>query len=104
MANSLDVDKLEQAVKSVYEDVAEDPDEEYHFEMGRGLAERLGYPPEHLDQIPVEAVESFAGVGYYFDLAAIEDGDDVLDLGSGSGTDAFVAALHTGNEIGRAHV
>ncbi|ELZ05116.1 MULTISPECIES: methyltransferase domain-containing protein [Natrialba] len=97
MANSLDVDKLEQAVKSVYEDVAEDSDEEYHFEMGRELAERLGYPPAHLDQIPVAAMESFAGVGYYFDLAAIEDGDDVLDLGSGSGTDAFVAALHTGN-------
>jgi len=97
MANSLDVDKLEDAVKSVYQDVAEDPDEEYHFEMGRPLAEHLGYPPEHLDRIPAEAIESFAGVGYYFDLAAIEDGDDVLDLGSGSGTDAFVAALHAGD-------
>jgi arsenite methyltransferase len=98
MANSLDVDKLEQAVKSVYQDVAEDPDEEYHFEMGRPLAERLGYPPEHLDRIPAEAMASFAGVGYYFDLAAIEDGDDVLDLGSGSGTDVFVAALHAGDD------
>ncbi|AXG07028.1 methyltransferase domain-containing protein [Haloplanus rubicundus] len=98
MANSLDVDKLEQAVKSVYQDVAEEPDEGYHFEMGRPLAERLGYPPEHLDRIPAEAMESFAGVGYYFDLAAIEDGDDVLDLGSGSGTDVFVAALHVGDD------
>jgi ubiquinone/menaquinone biosynthesis C-methylase UbiE len=97
MAHSLDVDKLENAVKSVYEDVAADPDGEYHFEMGRTLAERLGYPPEHLDHVPVEAVESFAGVGYHFDLADIEDGDDVLDLGSGSGTDVFVAALHTGD-------
>ncbi|MDS0279667.1 methyltransferase domain-containing protein [Halomicroarcula sp. S1AR25-4] len=97
MANSLDVDKLEQAVKSVYQDVAEDPGEEYHFEMGRPLAERLGYPPEQLDQIPAAAMESFAGVGYHFDLAAIEDGDDVLDLGSGSGTDVFVAALHAGD-------
>jgi ubiquinone/menaquinone biosynthesis C-methylase UbiE len=94
MANSLDVDKLEQAVKSVYEDVAEDPQEEYHFEMGRPLAERLGYQPEHLDRIPAEALESFAGVGYYFDLVDIEDGNEVLDLGSGSGTDVFVAALH----------
>ncbi|MUW13780.1 methyltransferase domain-containing protein [Halorubrum sp. CBA1125] len=97
MANSLDVDKLEDAVKSVYQDVAEDPDEEYHFEMGRPLAERLGYPPEHLDKIPAEAMESFAGVGYYFDLADIKHGDDVLDLGSGSGTDVFVAALHAGD-------
>ena len=65
--------------------------------MGRPLAERLGYPPEHLDQIPVEAIESFAGVEYYFDLANIETGDDVLDLDSGSGMDVFVAALHTGD-------
>jgi len=97
MANSLDVDKLEDAVKSVYQDVAEDPDEEYHFEMGRPLAERLGYPPALLDHVPAEAMESFAGVGYYFDLADIEKGDDVLDLGSGSGTDVFVAALQAGD-------
>ena len=96
MANSLDVDKLERAVKSVYEDVAEEPGEEYHFEMGRDLAERLGYPPDHLDRVPAAAMESFAGVGYYFDLAGIEAGDDVLDLGSGSGTDVFVAAVHAG--------
>ncbi|MFC7213526.1 methyltransferase domain-containing protein [Saliphagus sp. GCM10025334] len=96
MAKSLDVERLEQAVKSVYQDVAEEPSEEYHFEMGRGLAERLGYPASDLDQIPAQALESFAGVGYHFDLAALEEGDDVLDLGSGSGTDAFVAALHVG--------
>jgi hypothetical protein len=34
--------------------------------MGRPLAERLGYPAEVLDQIPVGAIESFAGVGYFF--------------------------------------
>jgi len=97
MANSLDVDKLERAVKSVYEDVAAAPDEEYHFEMGRELAERLGYPADHLDRVPGAAMDSFAGVGYYFDLAGIEEGDDVLDLGSGSGTDVFVAAVHAGD-------
>lgn len=96
MTNALDVDKLERAVKSVYEDVADAPDEEYHFEMGRELAERLGYPPSDLDQVPAGALESFAGVGYHFDLAGIESGDAVLDLGSGSGTDVFVAAVHTG--------
>lgn len=97
MANSLDVERLERAVKSVYRDVAETPDADYHFEMGRPLAERLGYEPGDLDRIPAEALESFAGVGYHFDLADIQEGDDVLDLGSGSGTDAFVAALHVGD-------
>lgn len=97
MSNALDVEKLEREVKSVYRHVAESPDEgEFHFEMGRALAERLGYPPEDLDRVPQEAIDSFAGVGYYFGLVGIDEGDDVLDLGSGSGTDVFVAALHAG--------
>src|SRR5512133_1909875 len=60
--------------------------------MGRPLAERLGYPSELLDAVPSGAIESFAGVGYFFDLAALRAGERVVDLGSGSGTDAFVAA------------
>lgn len=97
MTNALDVEKLEREVKNVYRDVAQTPDEDYHFEMGRDLAERLGYPVDDLDRIPAAALESFAGVGYHFDLAAISDGDRVLDLGSGSGTDVFVTALHAGD-------
>ncbi|MBX0296828.1 methyltransferase domain-containing protein [Haloarcula nitratireducens] len=97
MQESLDVDRLERAVKSVYRDVAKAPTEEYHFEMGRPLAEQLGYPAGDLDTTPEEVLESFAGVGYHFDLAALEEGDDVLDLGSGSGTDVFVAARHVGD-------
>lgn len=97
MAEILDIDKLEREVKAVYRDVAQTPDEEFHFEMGRPLAERLGYPPADLDRIPTEAIDSFAGVGYHFDLAAAREGEDVLDLGSGSGTDVFVAALHVGD-------
>ena len=60
--------------------------------MGRALAERLGYAPADLDQIPAEAIESFAGVGFYFDLAELKPGESVVDLGSGSGMDAFIAA------------
>ena len=96
MEHKLDVDRLDREVKNVYRDVATAPDEDYHFEMGRGLAERLGYPPDVLDQIPAEALDSFAGVGYHFDLASLEAGDQVLDLGSGSGTDAFFAATQVG--------
>jgi SAM-dependent methyltransferase len=94
--DTLDVEKLEREVKGVYQAVAERPDGEFHFEMGRRLAEQLGYPSEGLDRVPQAAVESFAGVGYYFDLAGLQEGDDVLDLGSGSGMDVFVAALHVG--------
>jgi arsenite methyltransferase len=61
--------------------------------MGRGLALRLGYPAVQLDRVPSEAIESFAGVGYHLALAALTAGERVLDLGSGSGLDAFLASL-----------
>ncbi len=93
---SVDVLDLEQKVKAMYRDVALTPDGEYHFEMGRVLAERLGYAQADLDAIPSEAIDSFAGVGYYFDLAAFKPGEKVVDLGSGSGMDSFIAALKIG--------
>jgi arsenite methyltransferase len=93
---SVDTHALESKVRAMYQAVAEDPGAEFHFEMGRPLAERLGYPGSILDRIPAGALESFAGVGYFFDLAAVAEGERVLDLGSGSGMDAFVAALAVG--------
>jgi arsenite methyltransferase len=94
----LDTTELEQRVKHMYEEVALEPEHEFHFETGRPLAERLGYLTDDLDAIPAAAIESFAGVGYFLDLAAIAAGESVLDLGSGSGTDSFVAARATGTE------
>ncbi len=87
---------LEQKVKHMYKNVALEPHQLYHFEMGRSLAVKLGYPTEMLDTIPAGAVDSFAGVGYHFGLANIKPGNRVLDLGSGSGMDLFIAAQLTG--------
>jgi ubiquinone/menaquinone biosynthesis C-methylase UbiE len=100
LKKSVDVVALEQKVKSMYRDVATNPHGDFHFEMGRALAERLGYAPTDLDAIPAESIDSFAGVGYYFDLAQLKAGEIVVDLGSGSGMDAFIAASKVG-ETGR---
>jgi SAM-dependent methyltransferase len=80
----------------MYRSVAESPHGEFHFEMGRAMAERLGYEPADLDRIPAEAIDSFAGVGYYFHLADLKEGETVVDLGSGSGMDSFIATLKVG--------
>ena len=96
----LDTADLEARVKQMYEEVALEPDREFHFETGRPLTERLGYSPADLDRIPQDAIASFAGVGYFLDLAAITPTDVVLDLGSGSGTDSFLAALVAAKVIG----
>ncbi len=92
----LDQQELEQRVKKMYKDVALHPERTYHFEMGRPLAEKLGYPKNVLDEIPLESIDSFAGVGYFFDLARIQKGEIVADLGSGSGMDVFYAATKVG--------
>ena len=96
MPNALDTKDLEAQVKDMYRHVAEQPDADYHFELGRSLAERLGYPSADLDRIPAAAIESFAGVGYFFDLAELAPGETVVDLGSGSGMDSFLAANAVG--------
>ena len=96
-ASSLvDAEELEAQVKEMYGKVAREEEAALHFEVGRDLAEHLGYPPELLDAIPAEALASFAGVGYHLDLAALQPGEAVVDLGSGSGTDVFCAAVQLG--------
>lgn len=92
----LDTDELTSRVQAMYTQVADEPDHDFHFDTGRGLALSLGYPVTGLDAIPAGALESFAGVGYFLDLADIRAGESVLDLGSGSGTDSFLAAAQTG--------
>lgn len=93
---AFDPKELEAKVKAMYRSVAEDPKGDFHFEMGRAMAERLGYVPADLDRVPAESIDSFAGVGYYFHLADVKSGETVVDLGSGSGMDTFIAALKIG--------
>jgi arsenite methyltransferase len=98
MPTQVDVQELEVKVKDMYRHVAEQPHGAYHFEMGRPLANRLGYAGKVLDRIPAGAIESFAGVGYFFDLAELKEGERVVDLGSGSGMDVFFAAAQVGSD------
>ena len=86
---TVDAADVERRVKAMYRDVALNPHGDYHFELGRDLAERLGYPPDVLDRIAPESIDSFAGVGHHFELAALQSGERVLDLGSGSGLDSL---------------
>src|SRR5438045_9641658 len=77
-------------------DVATEPPRDLPFPTGRPLAEALGYPADLLTRLPVDAVNSFAGVGYHLGLARLLGGERVLDLSSGSGMDVFAAATQVG--------
>jgi SAM-dependent methyltransferase len=92
----LDADELAQHIAQMYRDVANETVRDLHFHTGRGLARTLGYPGDLLDRLPAGAVSSFAGVGYHLGLARLVAGEDVLDLGSGSGMDVFAAAVAVG--------
>ena len=84
------------SVRQMYTDVAAHPQQGFHFPTGRAACLLFGYPAGDLDLIPETATESFAGVGYPFIADMIEEGDVVLDVGSGSGTDALLASLRVG--------
>jgi len=86
------------AVRGMYSHLANHPDDEFHFATGRAACEFVGYPAEELDPVPPAALESFAGVAHPFRAGVIEAGHDVLDVGSGSGTDVFIASRLVGPE------
>ena len=96
MVATVDTAELEAKVKEMYRHVAQEPGGDYHFELGESLALRVGYDADRLRNVPAGAVESFAGVGFFFDLANLTSGETVVDLGSGSGMDALYAADYVG--------
>jgi arsenite methyltransferase len=97
---TLDLDQLRSAIQDEYTEVASCPWKGFHFHTGRFLADRLGYPAERVESLPDPVVESFAGVGNPFSWGDLVPGDQVVDLGSGAGFDALLAAQMVG-ENGR---
>ena len=87
---------LRKEVQAKYRDVALDPHGDFHFHTGRPLAKRLSYDDSIVDPLPDAAVESFAGVANPFSLRPLAAGERVIDLGSGGGFDAFIAAQQVG--------
>jgi arsenite methyltransferase len=96
MSARVDEEALRAQVREKYREVAIHPDGEFHFQTGRPLAARLGYPEALLDSLPDTAIESFAGVANPFSLREIQPGERVVDAGSGGGFDSVVAARLVG--------
>ena len=61
------------------------------------LGKRIGYSDEDLQNVP-EASNMGLGCGNPVALAALKEGDTVLDLGSGGGIDVFLAAKRVGHK------
>jgi arsenite methyltransferase len=87
---------LKDEILKMYQEVADNPDAEFHFYHGREAAEMFGYPADLLDSAPEGAVKSFAGVGNPHERADLQEGETVLDLGSGAGLDSIIASRRVG--------
>src|SRR5262245_37408129 len=83
-------------VLRMYQEVADNPRQEFHFFHGREAAELFGYEPGWLDRAPAGAVASFAGVGNPHLRSRLKPGETVLDLGSGAGLDSIIAGWQVG--------
>lgn len=92
----VDTEALRAEVRAKYREVAVHPDGAFHFHTGRSLAHRCRYDMARVEQLPDEAVESFAGVACPFELRALRPGERVVDIGSGAGFDSFLAARAVG--------
>jgi arsenite methyltransferase len=87
---------LREQVRHTYREVATGPSGRFHFHTGRDLARRLGYDDDAVAALPDRAVESFAGVADPVALRPLAPGARVVDVGSGGGLDAFLAARRAG--------
>jgi arsenite methyltransferase len=99
MAVDLDIDVglLRSEIQKTYASVSEEPGRDFIFPTGRAWAEDLGYP-EELANVPELAVESFAGVANPWTMGRLDEGERVLDLGCGAGTDSLIASQMVGAE------
>ena len=96
LPQAVDTDALRAAIRDEYASVADEPERGFHFHTGRPLARLLGYADELLEGVPEAAIAAMAGTGNPFALGPIGPGDRVVDCGSGSGVDCFIAGRMVG--------
>jgi len=94
-------EKIRQHVKKTYAEVAKgasccDTPTCCYPESRTSFAKMIGYSDEELKGLPDSVVRTVSGCGNPTALAGLKEGEVVLDLGSGGGIDAFLAAKKVG--------
>ena len=96
MATAVAASDIRANVRRVFNRVAETPTDKFRFGVGAVLARQVGYPDALLATLPAVAVESFTGLAYLHPYLNLKAGETLLDLGSGAGLDAVLAAHSVG--------
>ena len=87
---------IQKTIRKTYSKAAKNPDGQFSYPTGTAGLTALKYDPELLQRLAPEVTASYCGVGNPFTLGAINEGDDVLDVGSGAGVDTLFSAMMTG--------
>jgi len=108
--NQSKADEIRQRVRSAYSEVAEASDNSSccgeassccgvsdDVQINALISTRLGYSQEDLDKVP-QGADMGLGCGNPRAIASLKSGEVVLDLGSGGGFDAFLAAQEVGDK------
>jgi arsenite methyltransferase len=93
---TVDVGNLREEIQSKYRDVVDHPDATFHFHTGLRAAANAGYDDRWLEGLPRQSIASFAGVANPFHWGLPRPGERVIDIGSGAGMDAMIAARAVG--------
>lgn len=91
-----DKKRIEQSIWQKYTKVAANPDGLFQYPTGLAGLTALNYDPEFIAALPESVTASYCGVGNPFALGPIREGEAVLDIGSGAGVDAILAAMMVG--------
>jgi SAM-dependent methyltransferase len=88
---------LLEEVRSLYTELAIQPEKDFGWGKGKENARALGYNTAWLERLPDVVWESAAAVGNPFSLGPLHRGETIVDLGCGAGADVCVAAFLVGN-------
>lgn len=66
------------------------------IEQKGGMVKIAGYDKGELSRLPADAVQNSFGCGTPLAFAGVQEGQTVLDIGSGAGIDCFIAAEKVG--------
>lgn len=95
----LNTQQLRCEVLDIYSRVAIYPGGDFHFHRGPDYAaEILGYDAAELASLPSEVTASFAGIGNPHAIEELKNGETVLDVGCGAGTDLLIAGRRVGSQ------
>lgn len=89
---------LRLAIKEEYGEVAANPTKGFHFHTGQKVLDVHEYDSALYQHLPEANKLSVAGTGNPFMAGEILLGETVVDIGSGSGFDALIAASLVGAE------